>query len=75
VGILFEIVLGSIQEEDSDAATFDCKDWLVHDNNMISSSLPPTAMQYLESLMALEVPPAALQLLLIVVQERRGIGK
>jgi hypothetical protein len=42
--------------------------WLVHDNNMISSSLQPTALQLFESLMALEAPSTALQLLLIVVQ-------
>jgi hypothetical protein len=35
---------------------------------MISPSLPPTALQLLESLMALEVLPTALQLLLIAVQ-------
>jgi hypothetical protein len=53
---------------DSDAETFGCKDWLVHDHNMISISLPPTAMQLFESLMAVEVLPKALRLLLIVVQ-------
>jgi hypothetical protein len=43
---------GPINEEESDAETFGCKDGLVHDNNMISSSLPPTALLLLESLMA-----------------------
>jgi hypothetical protein len=59
---------GPKNEEESDAETFGCKDSLVHDNNMISSSLPPTPLQLIESLMALEVPPTALQLLLLAVQ-------
>ncbi len=40
----------------------------MHDNDIISSSLPLTALQLLESLMALEVLPTALQLLLNAVQ-------
>jgi hypothetical protein len=49
-----------INEEESDAETFSCKDWLVNDNDMISSLLPLTELQLLESLMALEVLPTAL---------------
>jgi hypothetical protein len=57
---------GPINKEEFDAETFGCKDWLVNDNDMISSSLPPTALPLLESFMALEVLPTALQLLLLV---------
>jgi hypothetical protein len=35
---------------------------------MISLTLPPTGLQLIESLMALEILPTALQLLLIAVQ-------
>jgi hypothetical protein len=51
---------GPINEEESDAETFGCRDWLVNDNDMISSSLPLTALRLLETLMALEVLTRAL---------------
>jgi hypothetical protein len=53
---------GPINEEDLDAETFGCKDWLVNENDMISSSLLPTVLQLLQSLTTLEVLPTALQL-------------
>jgi hypothetical protein len=59
---------GPINEEELDAETCGCKDWLVNDNDMISSSLSPMALQLIQSLMALEVLPTALQLLPPAVQ-------
>jgi hypothetical protein len=66
---------GPINEEESDAETFGSKDWLVNDNDMIPSSLPPTALQLLESLMALEVPPSIAIITPCITRRRRGIGK